>query len=424
MRPAIHVLMAAGALGAAIAGTETIANGINGFGLELHRQLAPAGAGNIVVSPWSISSAMAMTYAGAAGKTRDEIAAVMRFGDDEMAAHAGIAAIAADLGKLAAESRARVEDPGRHGGPNTPLQIITANRLFGQDGPAFEEPFTKLLGQTYRAPMELVDFIGKTEAARIRINDWVAQQTVGRIKDLIPPGQLNEETRLVLANAIYLKAAWAETFDEVAAQPFFVTGDANPSMVPGLSKQGYYGYLESDDRHVISVPYEGGGLQFLIILPKSRDSLREIETSLDVGELAAATALPQHELRLSMPKFKIEPERVMLAEHLQRMGISSAFDKPMGSADFSRMAPRRPDDYLYISEVIHKAFIDVNKDGTEAAAATAVIMMRATAMPAEPPREVRVDRPFFFAVQHIGSGTCLFMGRVADPRRPATRAHP
>lgn len=416
MKPLIHALMTVSVLSPAATGTQSIANGINGFGLELHQRLAPAGAGNIVTSPWSISSAMAMTYAGAAGKTRDEIATTMRFGGDEQAAHDGIAAIAADLAKLAAESRARVEDPDRRGGPNTPLQIITANRLFGQDGQKFNEPFTKLLEQTYAAPMELVDFIHKTEAARVRINDWVARQTIGRIKDLIPPGQLNEETRLVLANAIYLKATWAEAFSEVPGQPFHVAGAADATMVPGLSHQGNYGYLESAGRTVISVPYEGGGLQFLIILPESRDGLHELEKSLDAGVLADATRLPRHELRLSMPKFKIEPERVMLAEQLQQMGITAAFDKPRGSADFSRMAPRRPDDYLFISEVIHKAFIEVNKDGTEAAAATAVIMMRATAMPGEPPREVRVDRPFFFAVQHIASGTCLFMGRVTDPR--------
>jgi serpin B len=416
MKPVIHALIAVSVLSPAVGATQKIANGINEFGLELHQRLAPADTGNVVTSPWSISSAMAMTYAGAAGKTRDEIAATMRFGDDGEAAHAGIAAIAADLVKLAAESRARVEDPDRQGGPNTPLQIITANRLFGQAGQEFEKPFTTLLEQTYAAPMELVDFINETEAARIRINDWVARQTIDRIKDLIPPGQLNEETRLVLANAIYLKATWAEAFSEVPGQPFRIAGAADATMVPGLSHQGYYGYLESAGRIMISVPYEGGGLQFLIILPKSPDGLRELEKSLDAGVLADATRLPRHELRLSMPKFKIEPERVMLAEQLQRMGITAAFDKPRGSADFSRMAPRKPNDYLYISEVIHKAFIEVNKDGTEAAAATAVIMMRATAMPAEPPREVIVDRPFFFAVQHIASGTCLFMGRVTDPR--------
>ncbi|HSP44134.1 MAG TPA: serpin family protein [Luteolibacter sp.] len=415
MKPVFPFLAGAIALTSAGAETSPVATGINRFGLELHHRLAADG-GNRVASPWSIASALAMTYAGAAGKTRAEMAATLHLGDDEAATHAGIAAIAADLAELARASRERVENPDRRGGPETPLQIVTANRLFGQTGQPFEKPFIELLENTYAAPLEQVDFIRQAEAARTRINEWVEEQTRERIKDLIPAGVLNEETRLVLANAIYLKAAWAAPFREEPELVFHVDGTGQ-AKVPGLIHQAPYGYRRIPGGTLVSVPYEGGGLQFLIALPDELDGLAALEKQIDAALLAEAARLPKREAILRLPKFKLEPGRVMLAEHLKAMGMRAAFDVPQGTADFSRMAPRRPDDYLYIDNVIHKAFIDVNKDGTEAAAATAVVMMRATSIPDEPvePLDIRVDRPFLFAVQHVASGTCLFLGRVTDP---------
>jgi serpin B len=228
---------------------------------------------------------------------------------------------------------------------------------------------------------------------------------------------ISEETRLVLTNAIYMKAPWAAEFDDMADLPFHING-GKAVKVPGLVKRESFGYQKISGGALVAVPYAGGGLQFLLMIPDERNGLGALEKSLTAEVLAGAAELPRQDIRLHFPTFKLEPERVLLADNLIAMGMPGAFDKPRGSADFSRMAPRKPDDYLLISEVIHKAFIAVDKHGTEAAAATAVVMMRATSMPVEPaePLEVRVDRPFAFAIQHVSSGACLFLGRVTDPR--------
>jgi serpin B len=398
------------------ADTAAVAQSINAFGLDLHRVLAEDG-GNRLASPWSIESALAMTFAGAAGQTKEQMAKVLHFPADEAALHAGFAAIAADLTALARASRKQVEDPDRRGGPNTPLEINAANRLFGQQGFQFEEPFLKLTAEIYGAPLEKLDFIKAPEAARLHINQWVGQQTNDHIKDLIPANVINDDTRLVLTNAIYMKAPWAEEFHEENDSPFFVDG-TDEVKVPGLVKQNMYGYRKIPGGSVVAVSYAGGGLQFLLIIPDARDGLATLEKTLDAALLSTARELPRRDILLHLPKFKLEPGRVLLADNLAAMGMPSAFDKPRGSADFSRMAPRKPDDYLAIREVIHKAFIAVDKYGTEAAAATAVVMMRATSMPVEQekPLEIRADRPFAFAIQHVSSGACLFLGRVADPR--------
>jgi serpin B len=418
MKTTLYLLLGASGLCAAdpVADPVDAANGINRFGIALHQRLAVEG-GNQVASPWSITSALAMTYAGAAGKTRDEMARTLHFGADEPALHAGIAAIAADLADLVRASRERVENPHRKTGSKTPMEIITANRLFGQADMAFEKPFLELLEKSYAAPLEEMDFIHQSEACRGRINAWVAEQTRERIKDLIPSGVLSEETRLVLANAIYMKASWTTPLSDEPELPFFANGNEEVK-VPGLKHRGPLGYRQIPGGTIVAIPYEGGGLQFLLIVPDARDGLAALEKQLDAAWLTESKQLPQREITLRFPAFKLEPGRVMLAEHLAAMGMPSAFDQPRGSADFSRMAPRRPDDYLRIDEVIHKAFIAVDKHGTEAAAATAVVMMRATSMPMEPeqPLDIRVDRPFLFAIQHCESGACLFLGRVPDPR--------
>lgn len=416
MKSTLPFLLSAVALGAASANLADTAAAINRFGIDLHRRLAAEG-GNQLASPWSITSALAMTFAGAAGKTHDEMARTLHFGDDDPAVHTGFAEISTQLAELARNSRKRLEKPHRRGGPNTPLEIVTANRLFGQKDMAFEKPFLDLLKNSYAAPLEKMDFTHEPEASRLRINEWVAKETRDRIKDLIPGGLLDEETRLVLANAIYLKASWPTPLDEEPELPFFANG-TEEIKVAGLRCREALGYRKIHGGEMIAVPYDGRGLQFLIILPETRDGLADLEKQLDAAWLMDSRQLPQRDIILRFPGFKLEPGRVMLAGHLTAMGMPSAFDKPRGSADFSRMAPRRPDDYLFIDEVIHKAFIAVDKYGTEAAAATAVVMMRATSMPVEPeqPLEVRVDRPFLFAIQHTSSGACLFLGRLVDPR--------
>jgi len=398
----------------ASADTPNTVRAMNQLGLDLHRDLATE-TGNLVLSPWSIQSALGMTYAGAAGETRGQIAAALHFPADEDALHAGIAAIAADLDALAAASRARVENPDREGGPNTALEIRTANRLFGEKEYPFIEEFLAFTRDVYGAPLEPMDFAKQPEISRSLINDWVAEHTNDRIKDLIAPGMIDEETRLVLVNAIYLLAPWAEEFAAMPEMPFFVNG-SEEGKVPGLYKSGAFGHQQIPGGTLVSVPYAGNGLRFLLIVPDERDGLAELEKSLTTEILASAASMPTTKVELTFPQFKIEPPSIPLKDKLIAMGMPAAFDQPSGSADFSRMAPRKPDDYLYISEVVHRAFIAVDRYGTEAAAATAVIVMQATSSNPEPPVKLVVDRPFAFAIQHTSSGACLFMGRVVDPR--------
>ena len=303
------------------------------------------------------------------------------------------------------------------GGPSTPLELHAANRLFGQEGYPFEKPFLDLVDKTYGAPLEPVDFENAAEKQRQRINAWVEEQTKDRIKELIPARVLDASTRLVLTNAVYLKAAWEQAFREVPDFEFHADGKTTVKLT-GLTRTDAYGHAAIPGGRAVTVPYAGGGLQFLLLVPDEKDGLAALEKQLTPEILAAAAKAEPREVALHFPKFKLEPERVMLAKELAAMGMPTAFDQPQGSADFSVMAPRQPDDYLFISEVIHKAFIAVDKNGTEAAAATAVVMARAGGVPFEKPKplEVRIDRPFAFAIQHVASGACLFLGRVSDPR--------
>jgi serpin B len=222
----------------------------------------------------------------------------------------------------------------------------------------------------------------------------------------------------VLANALYLKAPWASEFSQNATQsePFFVRGA--PVNVPMMRKTDKnFGYARREGFTVVSLLYAGNDLQFVVLLPDDINGLRELESKLSADIIAGCAKLEKREVDLHLPKFKLEPPTITLAKQFEALGMKSAFDQPKGSANFDQIAPRRPDDYLYISQIFHKTFIAVDEKGTEAAAATAVAMLAGSAMrPASPPIEVKVDRPFVYAIQHVPSGVCLFLGRVTDPR--------
>jgi serpin B len=247
----------------------------------------------------------------------------------------------------------------------------------------------------------------------------VADQTRDRIRDLIPARALNEATRLVLANAIYLKAPWSHEFSETATKPapFHVRGGAAVDLPMMHRQDRQFGYAKRDGFTAVALPYTGNELQLLVLVPDETNGLPALERKLSAEMLKQNASLETREVDLSMPKFKFAPPTFVLGETLQALGMKSAFDRPVGSANFDRMAPRKPEDYLYISQVFHKTFIAVDEKGTEAAAATAVAMMAMSAhvKPTEP-IVVKVDRPFIYAIQHGPSGTCLFLGRVTDPR--------
>ncbi len=402
----------------AAADTAAAVNAINALGLDLYRT-QPSG-GNLLLSPYSIQSALAMAYAGADGDTRAEMQRVLHYPADERALDSGFAELAREFSQVEQDSAQAVAGPKTEGlNPTTPVEIRAANRLFVQQGYPFRAPFLALMKDSYGAPLDELDFAHASEAARATINGWVEEQTKGKIQDLIPPSGVTRATRLVLANAIYLHAGWARPFEPASTEPvpFFVHG-TDSAMVPTMSQVSSCGYVHRDGYTAVSLRYVGGGLQFLILLPDDRDGLPALERKVTPELLADCANLPAAEIALHLPKFKLAPPTLALDSQLKQLGLKTAFDEPHGSANFDRMAPRKPDDYLYIGAVFHKTFIALDEQGTEAAAATAVVMMRALAVFANKPKpvEVQVDHPFLFAIQHVSSGACLFLGRVTDPR--------
>ena len=393
------------------------ATATNQLAVDLHRQLA-TGDENLCVSPYSIESALAMTFAGAEGETRTEMARVLHLPNDG-AVPTSFSALQRSLEEMSAKTADLVKESKRFGGPSEPITLSIANRLFAQKGYNFREAFLSLVKQNYGAAFEPLDFVTDLAAATQHVNKWVADETRDRIRDLIPAGALNNMTRLVLANALYIKAPWADPFSDKTThpEPFHVHGGA-PVDVPMMRKTAEFGYVKRDGFTAVSLPYVGDDLQFLVLLPDDVNGLDALESKLTANVLAECAKLEARDVDLHLPKFKLEPPTIALAKRFQTLGMKSAFDQPRGSADFDRMAPRKPNDYLYISQIFHKTFIAVDEKGTEAAAATAVAMMAGTALrsPSPPPIEVKVDRPFVYAIQHVPSGVCLFLGRVTDPR--------
>lgn len=395
---------------------EPAAQAINALGWDL----LGGTAGNALLSPYSIQVALGMTYAGAAGATRDEMARVLHYPADERALHQSLGALQAALDEVARVTAQRAEQTRKQGGQADPVTLNVANRLFGQQGYAFRPEFLAHVKADYGAPLQEANFAGDPRGETKTINAWVARQTRDRIQDLIPADALNKLTRLVLVNAVYLKAPWENAFPAHLTKPApFQLGADAVAEVPTLNRVGLMGYRKGEGYTAVTLLYYGSQLQFLVLLPDEIAGLPGLEKTITPDLLTDLANLPGQEVNLYLPKLKLTPPSVLLGQALKGLGMRSAFDDPAGSADFDRMAPRKPDDYLFISEVFHKAFLELDEKGTEAAAATAVVMQRATAMRPEPKPEpvvVRVDRPFLFAVQHRASGACLFLGRVTDPR--------
>jgi serpin B len=408
------------AMAHATANFDLAANATNELAVDLHRQLA-TGAENLCVSPFSIETALAMTFAGADGETRTEMAHVLHFPSDATAVAPSFASLQHSLEEMSTKTIELAKKSREFGGPSEPITLNIANRLFAQKDYDFRQNFLSLVKQNYGAAFEPLDFVADPNAATQYINKWVADQTRNKIRDLIPADALNKLTRLVLANALYLKAPWADPFSEKTTQsePFHVSGpDGSGVNVPMMRKTARFGYAKREGFIAVSVPYAGEDLQFLVLLPDEVKGLRGMESQLTADVLAGCARLERQDVDLHLPKFKLEPPTIALAGTFKALGMKTTFDDPRGSANFDKMAPRKPNDYLYISNIFHKTFIAVDERGTEAAAATAVVMMRATAIarPKPPPIEVRIDRPFVYAIQHVPSGVCLFLGRVTDPR--------
>ena len=285
-----------------------------------------------------------------------------------------------------------------------------------QSGYPLRPAFLSRVKESYFAPVEEMEFADSPDVERVAINRWVESQTRDRIRDLIPAGALKPQVRLVLINALYLRAPWAEEFSERATKPArFLVHGREVANVPTMTNLSSLGYGRRDGFQVVTRPYHGGELQFVIVLPDEPTGLAMVERALTPDAFQEFTRLAPHRVSLHLPKFRIEPPTVPLDDRLKNLGMKTAFDAPKGSANFERMAPRTPREYLAIGAVLHKTFLALDENGTEAAAATAVMML-SRAMAPRADLEIRVDRPFLFAIQHVASGACLFLGRVTDPR--------
>ena len=407
------------ALSSQAADGDFAANATNQLGVDLYHQLA-TGDENLCLSPYSIQSALAMTFAGADGDTRTEMARVLHFPNDGEAIHASFASLQGSLNELAKKTAMIADQSKKNGGPSEPITLSVANRLFVQSDYEFRDAFQQLVKKFYGAAFERLDFKKNADAARIHINKWIAEQTRNRIRNLIPANGVDATTRLVLANAVYLKAPWANEFSDffTKPKPFHVHGGKTVD-VPTMNNVKHFGYAKRDGYTAVALPYSGAELQFLVLVLNDASGLRALESKLTTDMLTRCAKLEtKRDVDLSLPKFKFEPPTIMLSDKLKTLGMKSAFDEPKGSANFDKIAPRKPNDYLAISEVFHKTFIAVDEKGTEAAAATPVAMFTRAGItsPPPPPVVVKVDRPFLYAIQHVPSGACLFIGRVTDPR--------
>lgn len=396
------------------------ASATNELGADLFHQLAAEHPGqNLLFSPFSIQSALALAYSGAAGETKAEMARVLHFPPDDAALPTSFGALRAALEETADKSVKRAADIAQYGhGTVEVVEWHLANRLFGQPGYPFRNSFLTLLRDGYQAPLEQLDFRANAESARTKINSWVEEQTKRKIRDLIPAGGVNARTRLVLVNALYLKAPWQNDFSIRATKPRpFALPENGAVDVPTMVQTKYLGYEKRDGFTALTLPYLDGDLQFLILLPDKPDGADALGRKLTAALLTDCARIPAEEIVLYLPKFRLKGMTLPLAKMLQTLGMKGAFDQPTGSANFDRIAPRRSDDYLALTDVFHQAFLALDEHGTEASAATAVTMMAfAATIQRRPPPEVHVDHPFLFAIQHRESGACLFLGRVSDPR--------
>jgi len=370
----------------------------NAFGFELWSHLRTS-SGNQVFSPASIAVALDMAFAGARGETAEQMARVLHAPEDAATLHAGAGA-----------ALAAWNDPAREA-----YTLAAANRLYGERSFRFETGFLDLTRERYGAPLESVDFVRDADGSRTRINRWVEVQTRDRIRDLIPAGALTSDTRLVLVNAVYFLAKWEKPFerDMTTTAPFFAGGDREVK-VPTMHRTDPIQIGDAPGLQILELPYRGSDLAMTIVLPRDRTGIEALEAQLDAGKIHTwIEGLRTARVELALPKFRIAPEPALsLGDLLREMGMESAFD---GRADFSGIAsPVRPEERLYLSDVFHKAFVQVDEEGTEAAAATAG-SMRAFSMQVDPPIVFRADHPFLFLIRDLRSGTVLFLGRVDDP---------
>jgi len=374
-----------------------LVNGNSEFAFDLYQALKQED-GNIFYSPYSISLALAMTYAGARGETEKQMAETLNYLLAQSALHSAFNSLDIELGK-------RGEVAVGKDGEGFRLNVV--NAIWGQKDYRFLSSYLDLLAENYGAGLRVLDFIGDPNQSRETINQWVSDQTEGRIKDLIPEGSIDSLTRLVLTNAIYFNAAWKFPFEPEATTngPFHLINGGDVT-VPMMNQTEYFGYAKSGNYLAVELPYDGDELS-MVILTNKTGKFSDFENALTLPVVKAIIAdLQSNRVVLTMPKFEFESE-FGLKETLMGMGMEEPF---RDSADFSGMNGKRD---LHIDDVVHKAFVSVDEAGTEAAAATGVIV-GIVSIPPEPVT-VTLDHPFVFLIRDIETGAILFIGRVMNP---------
>lgn len=372
---------------------ESLVERNNQFALEFYRQLSET-PGNVITSPFSVSAVMAMAYAGAGGETAEQMAGALHFAEWEP--HAYFYEYLLNLSMI-----------GKKGA----LELQSAQSLWAEKSFPFQQAFLDTLQKLYRSELHPMDFKTDPDGSREQINAWVEQQTRSKIQNLLAPGMLDARTRLVLVNAVYFKGRWARPFDSSSTREmaFMVTPDEETNVMM-MSRRGEYAYAEDDYAQWLELPYAGNDVSMVILLPKADQSLATLEAKGLEGVFSnGMQRVHSMEVEVMIPRFKVV-STFHLNVILQKMGIVDAFNPQQ--AVFSGMSDERG---LYISDVVQKAFVEVNEEGTEAAAATAAAM-RTTAMPVQPV-VFQADHPFFFMIRERAMGGILFIGRVVDPTR-------
>lgn len=373
---------------------ETVIEGLNAFSFDVYRQMLSGSFNNAFISPLSISAALAMTYAGAEGETADQMRRALHYGPQSISFHQ-------DYG-YALDSLSRSNDD---------FEINIANAVWVQNAFPLLPAYVNIVKDLYNSESRELDFVHKPEASRKTINDWVESQTNERIKNLIPKGVIDADTRMVLTNAVYFNAEWMDHFNKslTRREPFY-SFDDEEIICDMMYKRSRLAYSKSDDLQILEIPYKGNQYSMMVLLPEQNDGLKNLIRQIGPSILDKHYKNRQWEdVILYLPKFKLNTD-YELKPALSVLGMEIAFSD---DADFSGMTGKKD---LKISSVIHKAFIEVDEEKTEAAAATAVVMKLTTAMPVQKaPIEFRADHPFLFLIKHNESGAILFMGQLTYP---------
>ena len=375
-------------------GIDLVIEGNNKLAFDLYSKLTEKPQENIFFSPYSISYALTMTYEGAGGQTAEEMSQVLHIVENDTVRRSSSAAIYNDINKK-----------------NKKYSLSTANALWTHLDYKFSEDYIKTIENYYGGEATNLDFINDSEKSRQTINMWVEDKTNEKIKNIIPQGFLSESTRLVLINAIYFKGVWAKQFKEKHTQDEdFTTTSGEKIKTPMMRLlRGDFKYAETDEIQILEMDYKGEDLSMLIILPRE-NNLDDIESSLTNEKLKLwESMLSEQYLNIYIPKFKFETSYT-ISEYLKQMGIKNAFSH--SSANFSKIDGTGN---LFISDVLHKAFVEVNEEGTEAAAATSVVVNTAESVSPEP-KIFRADHPFIFIIQQKNTQNILFLGRVGNPQ--------